>query len=337
MITCKICGESFETAKQLSWHIKHHNLTNVTYYDTYLKREGEGICKCCGNPTKFISLNQGYNSRCSKKCQYADKTIQEKRLATHLRVHGYKTSFCTRETQDKVKQTFIENYGVNNPFKSKEIQEKIKQANIERYGVENAHQRIDVIEKTKQTNLELYGNICTLQAGEIKAKAIKTLVEKFGAENVFASEYGKEKIKHTNMERYGVKNPQQNREIQKRTLSHYKYDNLNFDSSWELAVYIYCKDNNIPINRLPIRLEYYDSNNKKHYYFPDFLINDELIEIKGLQFLDEDRQLKDKDKRKCMADNNVIMWTVEEVQPHLNYCISKFHDKHWYKQFKIHK
>ena len=45
----------------------------------------------------------------------------------------------------------------------------------------------------------------------------------------------------------------QNREIQKKTLSHYTYNNLNFDSSWELAVYIYCIDNNICINRLPTK------------------------------------------------------------------------------------
>lgn len=337
MIKCKICNKEFDTPKQLSWHVKHHNLTNKEYYDLYLKQENEGICLTCGKPTEFISMNKGYRQHCCKKCLNIDKNVQEKRLNTNLDKYGYKTSFSNKDTQDKVKETIFEKYGVENVFQSEKIKEKIKQQNIELYGVENPQQRQDIKEKTQQTNLKKYGNKCTLQAPEIKEKTIQTNLEKFNAENVFGSDYGKEKIKQTNLERFGVENPQQNREIQRKTLSHYKYNSLNFDSSWELATYIYCIDNNISILRLPIKFEYYDKNNKKHYYFPDFLINNELIEIKGPQYIDNNRQLKDKDKQKCMDDNNVIMWTEENIQPYLNYCVNKFNDKNWYKQFKIYK
>ena len=338
MIKCKICNEEFNTPRQLSWHVKHHNLTNEDYYNKYLKQDdNEGVCKHCGKPTKFISLNKGYNDRCSKKCQYEDKSVQEKRLNTNLDTYGYKTSFSTKETQDKVKETIFKKYGVKNAFQSEEIKEKIKQQNKETYGVENPQQRPEVKEKTQETNLKKYGNKCTLQAPKIKEKAIQSNLDRYGAENIFGSEYGKEKIKETNLQKFGVENPQQNREIQKKTLSHYKYNNLNFDSSWELAVYIYCIDNNISISRLPASFAYYDKNNKKHYYFPDFLIESTLIEIKGPQYLDKDGQLKDKDKRKCMGDNNVVMWTEEKIQPYVNYCINKFNDKKWYKQFKNYK
>lgn len=337
MINCKICDEEFRTPRQLSWHVKHHNLTNKEYYDLYLKQGREGVCLSCGNITQFVSLNHGYRQHCNKKCMSVDKNVQEKRLKTNLNKYGYKTSFSKKETQDKVKQTIIKKYGVDNVFKSKEIKEQIKQKNIALYGVENAHQRPEVIEKTKQTNLRKYGTSCTLQSDKIKLKVEKTLERKYGAKNVFASSYGKERIKETNFKKYGVTNPQQNRNIQKKTLSHYKYNGLNFDSSWELATYIYCVDNNISVLRLPTRFKYYDKNNKKHYYFPDFLINDTLIEIKGPQYLNQDGKLKDKFKQKCMDDNNVIMWTKEDIQPYLNYCISKFNNKNWYKQFKIYK
>ena len=337
MIKCKICNKEFDTPKQLSWHVKHHNLTNKEYYDEYLKQENEGICETCGKPTQFISMNKGYRHHCCKKCLNEDKAVQEKRLNTNEKKYGYKTSFSNKATQDKIKQVIFDKFGVENVFQADEIKEKIKQQNIDLYGVENPQQRPEVKEKTQQTNLKKYGNTCTLQAPCIKEKSIQTNLDKFNAENVFASEYGKQKIKQTNLKKFGVENPQQNREIQRKTMSHYKYNDLNFDSSWELATYIYCIDNNIPIIRLPIRFEYYDKNNKKHYYFPDFSINNELIEIKGPRYLDENGQLKNKDKQKCMNDNNVIMWTEDEVQQYLNYCINKFNDKNWYKQFKIHK
>lgn len=337
MIKCKICNKEFNAPKQLSWHVKQHNLTNREYYDIYLKQDNEGMCLTCGQPTDFISMNKGYRQHCCKKCLNVDKDVQEKRLNTNVEKYGYKTSFSNKATQNKIKGAIFDKYGVENVFQAEEIKEKIKQQNIELYGVENSHQRPEVIEKTKQTNLRQYGNTCTVQAPSIREKVIQTNLEKYNSDNIFASECGKQKIKSTNLKKYGVENPQQNREIQKKTLSHYKYDGLNFDSSWELAVFIYCVDNNIPIIRLPVRFEYYDKNNKKHYYFPDFLINNKLVEIKGPQYLDENNQLKNKDKQKCMDNNNVNMWTTDEVLPYLNYCINKFNDKYWYKQFKIYK
>lgn len=163
------------------------------------------------------------------------------------------------------------------------------------------------------------------------------MINKYGVENIFASEYGKQKIKETNIKKYGCENPQQNRDIQIKTLSHYKYNNIIFDSSWELAVFIYCIDYNIPIERVPTIFEYINSKGKKSYYFPDFMINNQIIEIKGPQFLDEKGNLKDKEKQKCMNENNVILWTIKDVQPYLDYCINKYRDKYWYKQYKIHK
>lgn len=58
------------------------------------------------------------------------------------------------------------------------------------------------------------------------------------------------------------------------------YDNTSFDSSWELYLWIYCKDHNIKIIREPIRLEF-EFNGKKYGYHPDFLIDGQLVELKG--------------------------------------------------------
>lgn len=52
------------------------------------------------------------------------------------------------------------------------------------------------------------------------------------------------------------------------------------DSSWELALVIYCLENNITIER---NYETYDYvyNGINHKYHPDFLVDGELVEVKG--------------------------------------------------------
>ncbi len=334
MIKCKICNEEFNTPKQLSWHVKHHSMTNQQYYDTYLKKPNEGICQVCGKPTTFISMNLGYHQHCSKACTNADKQLQEKRINTNLSKYGYKTSFSTKETQNKVKQTFINKYGVSNPYAAEKIKDKIKQNNISKYGVENSQQRKEVKQKTQETNLKRYGNVCAMQGKEVQSKIKKTILEKYGSENIFSSEYGKQKIKATNLERYGTENPQQNREIHVKTMKHYKYNDVNFDSSWELAVYIYCIDHNIYIDREPVRFTYINNNGKESYYFPDFIIEDRIVEIKGDQFLDDNGTLKDKAKLKCIEEHNVELWYRQDVQKYISYCEEKFGDIRWYNQFR---
>ena len=70
--------------------------------------------------------------------------------------------------------------------------------------------------------------------------------------------------------------------------------------------------------------------------FPDFLIDGQIIEIKGTQYLDDNGKLKDKDKQKCIEENNVIIWSYNEIKPYIQYCEEKYNDKYWYKAFKYH-
>ncbi len=65
------------------------------------------------------------------------------------------------------------------------------------------------------------------------------------------------------------------------------YNGVYFDSIWELNVYKYCIKNNISIIREPISIEYI-FNNKTLSAYPDFLIKNTLVEIKGNQFVKQD-------------------------------------------------
>jgi len=59
------------------------------------------------------------------------------------------------------------------------------------------------------------------------------------------------------------------------------YNNVYFDSTWEIAYYIYCKDHNINIKRCNEKFEYINVDGKKRFYYPDFRVEGKLTEIKG--------------------------------------------------------
>lgn len=58
------------------------------------------------------------------------------------------------------------------------------------------------------------------------------------------------------------------------------YKGIYCDSTYELAYLIYCLDHNIDIKRCEETFEY-EYNGKKHKYHPDFVVNGEIVEIKG--------------------------------------------------------
>ncbi|NBP16750.1 hypothetical protein EBU95_20580 [bacterium] len=84
---CAFCGLN---RKYLSQHLKYaHNYTDIKkYYDAYLKKENEGICKRkhCKNSTKYYDTTKGYLDYCSTKC-------------------------VALATSSKVKQTLVKRYG----------------------------------------------------------------------------------------------------------------------------------------------------------------------------------------------------------------------------------
>lgn len=59
-----------------------------------------------------------------------------------------------------------------------------------------------------------------------------------------------------------------------------KYKGFYCASTYELAYIIYCLDHNINIQRCKEYFEY-EYKGKKHRYYPDFIVDDEIIEIKG--------------------------------------------------------
>lgn len=271
---CIICGFKAENLIGFSSHIHKHNLTNKEYYDKYLKKPGEGICKTCGKPTKFYRLRTGYTSHCCKECISADKEVKDKKI------NHFKT---------------ISNglYTSNLQFPS--VKKQIQETNKKLYGHKNPGFIFG-----RKTFKEKYNTDCIWDIPEFKEKAERTCLEKYGSKHHF------------------------------RNL--YEFDNITFDSKWELVYYIWLKDHNIEFVYHPnIKLEFYFDNKIKHYE-PDFIVENQIVELKGTQFfLDKDptKQMicsydRTKDdlyeaKHQCMIQNNVkIITDITEYENYIN-------------------
>ena len=249
--------------------------------------------------------------------------IKVKWKSTNLEKYGCDYSISSDEVREKVKQTNLEKYGCENVFQSDIIKEKIKDTNNEKYYVDNPLQSSDIKEKWKTTNLERYGCEYSINSQFCQDKVKTTNFERYGCENVFQSDIIKKKIKQTNLEKYGVENYAQTNEFTKYHRKQIEYDDLTFDSSWEVIVYQYCKENNIPCEYQPDITFEYEYGGKEHYYHPDFLINGKLYEVKGDHFFDGDKMIcpfdRSKDelfeaKYQCMLHNSVIFIRNNEIE-----------------------
>ena len=255
---------------------------------------------------------------------------------------------------EKSKKTSLKRYGVEHPQQLADVKEKQKQTVKERYGVDNIFYDKEYIKKCCN---EKFGRDNYFSGEEGKRLAEEACLKKHGVRKAFEKEEFKQKYKETNLKRYGTDNfakteehtiKMQNTNLEKFGTVHapsytYEFDNISFDSSWELSFWIYCKDNNIPIEREPISLPYI-YNNRNYYYVPDFKINNSiLIEIKGNYFLDENENLKSvfngqesekiETKNLCMKNNNIRIITSPEINKYLNY-VKKNYGKDYLKQFK---
>ena len=252
-----------------------------------------GLCPVCGNRCKFGFFQVGYRVYCSLKCSASSKI-----------------------TRNKYKNTCQKRYGVEHYAQTKECQEKMRQTTKERYGVYNYTQTNEYKEKSKKTCQKKYNVNNYTQTQEYKEKVKQICEEKYGVYNYAQTKECREKMRQTCLEKYGVESFSQTNEFAKYHRKQIEYDGLTFDSSWEVTVYQYCKENNIPCEYQPDITFEYEYNGKKHYYHPDFLIDGNLYEVKGGQFFDGDKMINPYDrtqdglyeaKHQCMIKNNIII------------------------------
>lgn len=101
---------------------------------------------------------------------------------------------------------------------------------------------------------------------------------------------------------------------------HGDYKGIHCDSSWELAYVVYCLEHNIQITNCK-EVRYYVVNNKTKKYFPDFVVNNEIIEIKG--YYDINAKLKHE------QNPDIKILFKKDLENALEYTISKYGKNFW--------
>ena len=310
--------------------------------------------------------------------------LRDKEKQTWMKKYGVDHPLKSKEIKDKIKNVKFERYGdeyYTNREKAKKTCEEINAYNVvskkNKLAWQNKTQE-DInerTEKTRKTNLEKYGTISPWYHNEeIANKRKQTCLKKYGCEHWSNSEIVKEKKKQTalknygyeshmkskdfiekfkqnNLEKYGYEWCSQSPEFQSKIRKIYDYDNLKFDSKYELYFYIYNKE--ILKNEIKRdKIFEFEFENEKHFYYCDFYINDEFIEIKGNHLIRNGRlyfpyrneenweyhqRLWDA-KSKCMQKHNVkiILTDSNEMKEIIEKVDDKF-TKDYVELFNIHK
>lgn len=349
-------------------------------------------CKTCGKPltNKNVNAISGYvRQYCSMKCSRSSPESiakckrtklehfgnenfvnREKAVQTNIERYGAKDIMQTSIGKEKFKRTIQEKYGKNWFTQTSAFQEKTIQTWQDKYGKEitNPTQSKEVQQKIEKHNLEKYGVKNPMQLDNVKEKLAETIFRKYGCRSIFQNKEIQEKIRQSTIDKYGFPYATQNPEIQaklhqkfiinlskfrKELHKKYQINNLKFDSSWEIAYFIWLTDKNMSFIYQPaVSFEYY-VDGKIHYYFPDFIVENEVIEIKGDHFFDKNTgymicpwkqpnwKLKDIEKNNqiyrakqlCMEENNVKILRNSDLKPILQYIEEKY-GKNYLQQFK---
>ena len=255
-------------------------------------------------------------------CQFICKSCG-KLANQHLRNINFLCKDC------KTKQFCLEKYGVDNPSKLDSIKDIIRTTN-KASCPETRH-------KYRETCKKKFGVDNSFKSPIVKEKIKNSLIKAFGVEHPLQSEQLQKKFKETCIKKYGIEYPSQNVVVLKRTLSSKKllYNDIIFDSSWELAFFIYLTDNNISFTYHPNAYYTYILNNKEHRYFPDFLVEGQYIEIKGDHFFKKPTEKFIK-KLEIMKENNIIILRKSDCLKFIKYVNNKY-GSNYLRSFKINK
>lgn len=287
------------------------------------------MCHSCSVSNTIENRPVEKQKEISAKIQASRKLHQEDINAKISLAHRNKTPEQREISKLKRQETCLKLYGDKN-YSNKE---QAQQTMLERYGgtttlTSNLKQNV------QQTNIKRYGGVSPMCSTVIVDKLKETYIQNNGGMG-FASKTVLKKYQDNYKKKYGVTNSSQNPLVRRKQATKYKYENINFDSKPEIAYYIWLKDNNIDFEFQPnVKFEYLYEN-KLYYYIPDFKVENEYIEIKGLQFFknydinetminpfDRTQDAKYEAKHQCMIKNNVKIITDTKIYE--NYIKNKY-------------
>lgn len=312
-----------QVLKFLCENCKKESLKKVKYFK---KQNYKFLCTNCG---RILNAKETFMKNLGVENPMQLKQSSEKIKKTKKEKYGDE-NFNNR---DKSKKTCKEKLGVENVSQAESIKEKKKKTFEEHFGTDNVFKTEYFDQKRKETNLKKYGFEFAQQSAIVKERCEETNLKKYGFKSSAQNPKVKEKIRKSICETLSTRPPEVWRDIRQKACKKYCFENIYFDSSWELALWIYAKDHDEEIEREPCCFEY-EFEEKVHKYFPDFKYKGKLIEIKGDFFFNEEGRLYNPfdrtldglfaAKQAFMKSQNILVWSNKEIQPILDYINEKY-------------
>ena len=204
---------------------------------------------------------------------------------------GVDNAFKSEEVHMKCSATMLQRYDAEYTLQSKELTEKVKETMMRKFGVEHPMQSEEIKQRTRETNQIRFGVDHPMKLDKFKQRSIDNNKAKHGGIHSSAIPEVKAKVatksKLTCNLKYNVDYYAQSYEYHKNKNHKFhseKYPGLTFDSTWEVKVYEFCRDNNIPVEYSPSISYKYEYGGRTWTYHPDFLINGKVYEVKGDHF-----------------------------------------------------
>lgn len=319
-ITCSVCNKdtiknlfsvSYPFVCQHCNHIKAHNTLEYRskYQQTLIERYGDAH----------------YNNRVKAK-------------ETSIKLYGG-VGLAAPTIKAQVANTMVARYKTVHPLQNKDLCEKSARTKTKRYQDAHYNNR----DKAIRTNQLKYGAKSPMQNSEVVRLAKATKQAKYGNPTFNNSA----KTRQTLIEKYGVPCVMHIREAVEKAHYRYRYNGLMFDSSYELAFYIWASEHGKQVTVHPDISFPYEYNGITHIYNPDFAVDGTLVEYKGLQFFRNkdandvmvnpyDHSLDDlyEAKHQCMIRNRVTILT--NASEYINYIKQKY-GAGYLRQFKMGK
>jgi len=342
---CEECGFLAKNFISLGTHITEKHFHPKIYFDKWVKDENDGICKYCGNETKYLRISDGYSKTCSAKC------IRAKTCETNVKKYGCDVPTMNKDVLEKRKNNYFNKHGVYHQMHDEKIKEKIADTNIRKYGNKCTLNNASVKEKKEKTFMKNYGTIHPFQNETIKnnikknnfikygiefacqtdkarAKTKSTNLAKYGVEYLFQSKRMREEIKKTNLAKYGVEYCSQNEEIfnkqQKSAMKVHEYEDIYYQGSYEkdfLDKYYEYYD----IKRGP-RIPYVYLEFNKIYY-SDFLLPEYnlIVEIKNGYLYTKDFEKNQLKREACIKNGFLFIFIIDKNYDDFNILIKNLH------------
>ena len=310
MYKCKYCGKEFEKSYQLAAHVSMCKM-NPKYKENLEKRKIKKSIeelkenRIKSNPYKYqVKERKLICQNCGKEyiLNLTDKQYNENKYSKFCSRSCANTRHHSEETKKKI----------SNNVKASE---KFQTNNLEAM----QHRKNNPIDITKYYfSIEnIPKDICLMCGKEFMPNYVLTkLGYKISIHHKYCSKECLNEFKKQN--RILINKKYRLGGFKESSVKNYKsgwYHGIHCDSSWELAFIIYNEEHNIKVERCK-EVRSYILENKEYKYYPDFIINNEIYEIKGIKSKNSDA--------KQLYNPDIIFLFRKDMKKYLDYVIEKY-------------